>query len=219
MATAGQKRGEFGSGRVKSNLQPDPYLSRFLTPPLHSRCLPSLFVYSINLFISICFTNTTHLFFLFLAHLQKRREILKIGVIWFQNKNNDYTSNLKTKMIKSNFLRKPFPPSNGPFSNKCMFGSKKHKEKFRTRLSYSRQLNAVYELYDKNCNPANNMILIFAQWVENNRCVIYTMHLNCMNHTHCKKAINCFNSVSNRIVVSEKFFISCRAWHSNLQRH
>lgn len=137
----------------------------------------------------------------------------------FRTKNNDYTNNLNTKMIKSNFLRKPFPPSNGLFSNKCMFGSKKHKEKFRTRMSYSRQLNAVYELYDKNCNPANNMILIFAQWVENNRCVIYTMHLNCMNHTHCRKAINCFNSVSNRIVVSEKFFISCRAWHSNLQRH
>ena len=159
MATGGQKRGESGSGHVKSNLQPDPYLSRFLTHPLHSRCLPSLFVYSINLFISICFTNTTHLFFLFLAHLQKRREILKIGVIWFQKKkNNDYTNNLNTKMIKSNLLRKPFPPSNGPFSNKCMFGSKKHKEKFRTRLSYSRQLNAVYELYDKNWNPANIMI-------------------------------------------------------------
>lgn len=91
MATAGQKRGEFGSGHVKNNLQPDPYLSRFLTPPLHSRCLPSLFVYSINLFISICFTNTTHLFFLFLAHLQKRREILKIGVIWFQKKKTTTT--------------------------------------------------------------------------------------------------------------------------------
>lgn len=86
LRTAGQKRGEFGSGHVKNNLQPDLYLSRFLTPPLNSRCLPSLFAYSINLFISICFTNTTHLFFLFLAHLQKRREILKIGVIWFQNK-------------------------------------------------------------------------------------------------------------------------------------
>lgn len=64
-------------------------------------------------------------------------------------------------MIKSNFLCKLSFLLNGFFLNKCMFGFKKYKEKFRMRLLYFRQLNVVYELYDKNCNFVNNMILIF----------------------------------------------------------
>lgn len=74
MAAAGQKRGEFGSGHVKNNLQPDPYLSRFLTPPLLSSCLPSLFVYSINLFISIFFYKNNVLLLPFLGPPAKKEE-------------------------------------------------------------------------------------------------------------------------------------------------